>query len=322
MWIFEPILKSTIWGGSNIYRLKSFEGDANGSIGESWEVSDVPGDESVVVFGPDKGLTLHELIKKYGKALMGKAELSEKGRFPLMVKIIDASEDLSVQVHPNGQAAALFEGEEKNEFWYVMNSHPGASVINGFVNSVSKDDLSAACGTADILPLLQRREATEGSSFFIPAGRVHAIGGGVTLLEIQQTSSTTYRVYDYDRVDCNGERRELHLNEAMKSINYSDNSGCDDIIAKPENDKRINLVDLPYFTVNVLSGNKNMRPDYSDIDSFKIISVVKGSAAVKSANYEVCLRAGNTVLLGANEKDVCLTPGPEGFEVVEVYKNF
>ncbi len=321
MWKFKPILKSTIWGGSRICRLKSFDNTSDERIGESWEISDIPGDESVVSEGSDKGLTLHELIGKYGIQLMGDAMLTSGGRFPLMVKIIDATDDLSVQVHPNSAAAAGHGGDEKNEMWYVMDASDGARLINGFSKPVSPELLREVCGSADILPLLRHNEVRPGTAFFIPAGRIHSIGSGVLLVEIQQTSDTTYRVYDYDRIDKRGVRRELHIGPALKSINHTDAGGYP-VDARPRPGGRTCMVDSSYFTANVISGKQGVpfRPDYSDINSFKIITMVEGYATIVSGDEEAVLASGNTLLLAAEEKDVILHPGAAGFVAVETYK--
>lgn len=318
MWTFTPLTKETVWGGA---RIAAFKGDTDAvsdHIGESWEVSDVEGSESTVAEGLDRGLTLHSLMTKYGDRLMGRAPLSADGRFPLLVKLIDASADLSIQVHPDAEAARELGGHEKNEMWYVADAAPGATLVNGFASPVDRDEFAAANGTPAILPLLRHNAVRPGDVFYIPAGRIHAIGAGAFIIEIQQTSATTYRVYDYDRPDKYGDLRELHTAEALRSIHTDDASGTPEAYTVVP-DRRTALKVSPYFVTNLWRLGSTARPDYSGVDSFKVLIAARGDVRVSCGDRSVILPQGHTVLLAAEERDVRLTPLTPRADVIETY---
>lgn len=226
MWIFNPILKSTIWGGERIATYKGIATDLE-KVGESWELSGVEGDESVVAEGIDAGMTLPALIDRYGASLMGHRNYEKFGnRFPLLIKFIDAREDLSVQVHPDDAMSQKYGMPNgKTEMWFVLDAAEGARLANGFKNPVDPADYETLVKSGEIENVLNFVEIKPGDTYFIPAGRVHAIGKGAFVAEIQQTSDATYRLYDYHRKDKNGNERELHTELAKEAVNFNDTDG-------------------------------------------------------------------------------------------------
>ncbi|MCX6309759.1 MAG: class I mannose-6-phosphate isomerase, partial [Bacteroidia bacterium] len=247
---FEPILKKILWGGSEISRFKQLEVQESG-IGESWELSQVPGSVSVVANGPLKGKNLTELMEAAPEALLGNKIFKRFGmEFPLLVKFIDAQDDLSIQVHPNDALARQRHNSfGKTEMWYVMASKPGAKLISGFSQQIDADEYSRRIADNTIEEVLQTHEAKEGDVFFLPAGRVHAIRAGLFIAEIQQSSNITYRLYDYNRKDAFGNGRELHTELAKEAIDYKLYGSLKTNYEPLENDLTP-LVSCPYFTTN------------------------------------------------------------------------
>ena len=211
MYKFQPILKSTIWGGEKIVPYKHIASDQK-QVGESWELSGVKGNESVVAGGPEAGTTLPGLIARHGAALLGKANAARFGQeFPLLIKFIDARQDLSIQVHPNDALAwERHKSKGKTEMWYVVDADKGARLRSGFAKQVTPAQYEASVADNTITDLLAEYEIHPGDLFFLPAGRVHSIGAGAFIAEIQQTSDITYRIYDFNRKDADGNTRELH----------------------------------------------------------------------------------------------------------------
>ena len=208
-----------LWGGDKIIPYKGIVSDAK-SVGESWEISGVKENESVVAEGPDAGMLLPELIKRDGAALLGKANLERFGEeFPLLIKFIDARQDLSIQVHPNDeQAWERHRSKGKTEMWYVVDADPGSSLRSGFAKQVTPEEYEASIADNTITDLLAEYDIKAGDLFFLPAGRIHSIGAGAFIAEIQQTSNITYRIYDFNRVDANGNPRELHTEQSKAAL--------------------------------------------------------------------------------------------------------
>ena len=318
MWTFNPILKTVIWGGERIAPFKGIETELN-QIGESWEISGVPGAESVVASGPDKGVTLTELLRRFGASLLGKKNYNKYGdHFPLLIKFIDARHDLSVQVHPDDELAAQ-RGSQfgKTEMWYVLDAEPGAVLANGFNRKIDPAEYEKLVETGEIMDVLNFNPIKTGDAFYIPAGRVHAIGKGGFIAEIQETSDITYRLYDYKRRDAQGNERELHTKEAFEAINFSDTEGkAIDYTLRP--DIPVNLVTSPFFTTNLWKIDHEMMRDYSEWDTFVVLIATKGSAQLTTDGSSLTLREGNSVLIPAWCKK--LTIDPEGtFEALETY---
>ena len=217
---FEPILLERIWGGRKLESNYNKKLPPHAPIGESWEVSDRPGAESIVANGALQGLTLRWLMEHHRQSIMGKAK-DTKGRFPLLVKILDAQEDLSVQVHPPGNLAASLGGESKTEMWRVTHSDANAHIFTGFKKGITRETFLKAIEEKKVPPLLHCNYVKEGDAILIPSGGVHSLGAGTMVFEFQENSDTTYRAYDWDRVDSQGNSRKLHLEEALKSIDFN-----------------------------------------------------------------------------------------------------
>lgn len=296
---FVPYLKSVLWGGEQIAPFKGLVTDQT-SIGESWELSGVPGHESVVAEGPDKGLMMSELIDKYRVRLVGNRVFEKYGlTFPLLVKIIDAKQDLSVQVHPDDELAKVRHGSfGKTEMWYIINSAPGARIYAGLEQEITPDDYTRLVADKTIMSAVAAHDSHAGDLFFLPAGRIHAIGAGNLLAEIQQTSDITYRVYDFDRKDANGNTRELHTELAKDAIDYkvySDYKSDYDRNAKGV----VDLVECEYFDVKrlVVEGREDV---FCGKDSFTIVMCLGGNAIVNCDNdTSVYVRQGETILVPA-----------------------
>jgi len=218
---FEPIFKERIWGGRNLETLYGKLLPAGWLVGESWEISDRPGDESVIARGPWRGRTLHWLMEQGPAALLGPREPAP-ARFPLLIKIIDAQDTLSLQVHPPPAVAARLGGEPKTEMWYVARAERGAELFVGLKKGVSRAELERKLAAHSVAECFQRIAVQEGDAMFLPSGRVHALGAGMVIFEIQQNSDTTYRVFDWNRVDRDGKARQLHVAQSLASIDFGD----------------------------------------------------------------------------------------------------
>lgn len=318
MWTFNPIFKTIIWGGDKIAAYKGVETDQK-SIGESWELSGVAGSESVVADGPDKGMTISELIKRDGASLLGKKNFQKYGdSFPLLIKFIDANANLSVQVHPTDELARERGGKfGKTEMWYVIGADKGARLANGFNRVVDPKEYEGLVESGEIMDVLNFNDVKPGDVFYIPAGRVHAIGKGCFVAEIQETSDITYRLYDYKRKDKDGNERELHTKEAFDAINFNDTEGKA-VEYKLRCDLPVNLVTSPFFTTNLYQIGHEVMRDYSEWDTFVVIICTKGLAVITSAAGSVELAKGHTVLIPASCRSVTITPNGV-FEALETF---
>lgn len=307
---FEPILKQTLWGGDKIIPFKHLNENLP-NVGESWEISAVEGSESVVANGADKGLTLPEMVRKYKEELVGEANYMRFGnKFPLLIKFIDAKLDLSIQVHPNDeQARKRHNSFGKNEMWYVIAADKGAKLISGFAEQITPKEYKERVYNGTFAEVLQTCEIKPGDVFYVPAGRVHGIGAGSFIAEIQQTSDVTYRIFDYNRKDQNGKARELHTNQAMDAINFADVQ--DDFRTEYEltENEPIEVVASPYFTTSVYDMTEEITCDYSELDSFVIFICTEGSCKITDdSKNELTLCAGETILLPASTQEVTITP--------------
>ena len=297
---FTPILKNTIWGGTKIAPFKNIQTQLR-KVGESWEISGVPGNETIVSGGPYAGRNLNDLVAEQKEALVGKANYERFGNeFPLLIKFIDARDDLSIQVHPTDEKAHR-QGRErgKTEMWYLMPSEPEATLLCGLKKHITPDEYKRMVSEKTIVDAIARYPVHEGDCFFLPAGRIHAIGSGCFLAEIQQTSDVTYRIYDFDRHDDLGRPRELHTELAAESINY-------DVLPDyqthytPVKNQRVQLVECPYFTTSVYDLDQPIDLDYTALDSFVILIGLSGAGIVTEADgTRFVLRAGETILLPA-----------------------
>ncbi|GET44759.1 type I phosphomannose isomerase catalytic subunit [Capnocytophaga felis] len=313
---FNPILKERLWGGTKLKTLfnKPIESDITG---ESWEVSAVKGDISVVANGEFSGKTLQELIDLYPNELLGKHVYQKFGAdFPILIKFIDAREDLSIQVHPNDELAKKRHNSfGKTEMWYVMQADKGAELIVGFNKNVTKEEYQQHLDNGTLTDIMNYEKVNEGDTFFINTGKVHAIGGGIIIAEIQQTSDITYRVYDFNRRDKNGNLRELHTEQALDAIDYQKKDDFKVSYTKSENATNT-MVDCPYFITNYLKLTQNFEKEIGSEDSFHIYMCVKGSGTLSDGKTELSVKQGETVLFPA----ICqkLYVNTTGMELLEV----
>ena len=297
---FEPLLKQTIWGGSKIVTFKHLQSDLD-NVGESWEISGVPGDESVVANGEWKGKTLNEVLSEMKDKLVGADNYQRFGnRFPLLIKFIDARQDLSIQVHPDDETAHR-QGKPmgKTEMWDVMDSDEGALLKVGLKKKITPEEYARMVDDDTICDALGNYHVKSGDCFFIPAGRIHAICSGSFIAEIQQTSDVTYRIYDYKRKDKDGNYRQLHTKEAAEAIDYTvlDDYRTD---YTPVKNEATPLVSCPLFTTAVYDLTEPMTLDYSELDSFVILIAVKGEGSILTSSGDTyTFREGESVLLPA-----------------------
>ena len=306
---FKPILKSIIWGGSDITRFKNIEPIQDG-IGESWEISGVEGDISIIENGHLAGTSLKTLLSESREQLVG-SEIYHKfgNKFPLLIKFIDAQDDLSIQVHPDDKLA----GERHNSFgktemWYVVKAAPGAFLYTGFEKEISPDEYEKSIEDNSFTDSLKKHIVKEGDVFFLPAGRVHAIGAGCFIAEIQQTSDITYRIYDYNRKDAQGNSRQLHTELAKDAIDFNLYDTYQTEYAKQLN-KPVELVTCPYFTTNLLELNEFTKRDYSQKDSFVIYMCLEGSLnLVDNKGNSLFIERGESLLIPAETNYVEISP--------------
>ena len=306
---FTPLLKEVIWGGSDIRPFKGLEPDDK-KIGESWEISHVDDNFSIVAEGALAGKNLDELIDLYGERLVGKSVQERFGhRFPLLIKFIDARDYLSIQVHPDDELGMKRHNSfGKTEMWYVINAAPKAKLYSGFAVQSSPEDYVRRIEEGTIVDALAEYEVHPGDVFFLPAGRVHAIGAGCFIAEIQQTSNITYRIYDYDRTDTAGNKRELHTELAKDAIDYRLEKDYRTAYT-PVADQPVHLVECQYFETNLLDLTQPISRDWSQLDSFVIYICMEGKVTLRDAQgNEVHLHQGQSVLVPAENPSLTLTP--------------
>lgn len=306
---FEPILKSTLWGGEKIIPFKHLT-EKVANVGESWEISGVPGNESVVANGEYKGMTLPELVGTFHGELVGEANYARFGNtFPLLIKFIDAQQDLSIQVHPaDDLAKKRHNSMGKTEMWYVVDAEKDAKLRSGFSEQITPKEYKERIHNSTITDVLQEYPIHKGDVFFLPAGRIHSIGAGAFIAEIQQTSDVTYRIFDFNRKDANGNTRELHTELAKDAINYE---VLDDYRTHYEavKDEPVELVACPYFTTSLYDLTETITCDYSELDSFVIFICMEGTCKiVDNEGNELALQAGETVLIPASTEEVTVIP--------------
>ena len=298
---FKPILKQTIWGGGKIARFKLISGHEDEQIGESWEISGVEGSESVASNSPYKGKKLTEIVAAMKEKLMGTDNYKRFGdSFPLLIKFIDANQDLSIQVHPNDEIArkrGLKNG--KTEMWFIMDSDPQAYLRCGLNSKITPEQYKEMVENHTICDAIAEFPVKADDCFFIPSGMIHSIGKGCFLVEIQQTSDVTYRIYDFNRRDKDGNLRELHTEEAAECIDYTVRKDYRTNYI-PAKNQGVGLVRCKYFNTAVYDLDEPMTLDYSELDSFVIIIGVKGEGVFTDGEgNETSLREGETMLVPA-----------------------
>jgi len=308
---FKPILKDKIWGGTKLQKLFDKQA-ASDKLGESWELSGYENDESVVTNGFLAGNNLVELIEIYMGELVGDKVYDKYGlSFPLLFKLIDANENLSIQVHPGDEVAAeRHNSYGKTEMWYVVDADPGAELIIGFTKDCDKEEYLDALANDQVENLLQKVPVKKGDVFFIPAGLVHAIGKGVVVAEIQQSSDITYRIYDYKRVDDQGNERELHTEQALDVINFSAATNPKTPYKAVENELT-ELVSCQYFTTSLIKFNQALTRNYGNLDSFVAYMCIEGDFVIEYADEKTIVNKGDTLLIPASVDEINLIPDSE-----------
>jgi len=304
---FKPIFKYRLWGGDKLRTVlnKTYEGD---HMGESWEISDVQESETIVTNGWLKGYSLRKLIAEFKEDFLGTKVYQRFGNeFPLLIKFIDAAKPLSVQVHPNDELArARYNSFGKNEMWYIMQAEGDAELIVGFNKDIDQNIYEQHLIAGTLLKILNTEKVHSGDVYHIPTGRVHAIGAGVLLAEIQQTSDITYRIYDYNRVDAKtGLKRELHNEQARAAIDYTAQTRYDTSY-RLEKNVSSPIVHTPYFKTNILVITEEQELDYSTLDSFIIYMCVSGNLKLTYMSQEYHIQTGETILLPAAIQKVTL----------------
>ncbi len=310
---FKPILKPLVWGGEKIPPFKGIKTELS-HIGESWEISNVPGDESIVEGGSFKGRGLTGLVKEFKGRLVGEKVYARTGdEFPLLFKFIDAAGDLSIQVHPDDALAARLHGpgfNGKTEMWYVVGAEPGAKLYSGLNREITPAEYEAKVEDGSITDVLACYEVRPGDVFFLPAGRIHAICKGCFIAEIQQTSDLTYRIYDYKRLGLDGKPRQLHTEQAKKAIDYKVYPSYRTEYQSGKNE-RVELVSCKYFTTSLYDLDKPLEEDLSGLDSFAVLMCLEGGGTVESDGSSRKVRRGTTVLIPAENKKLRLIPDGE-----------
>jgi mannose-6-phosphate isomerase len=318
---FEPILVDKIWGGNALAARWGKNADLSRKIGESWELSAVSENLSVITNGFLAGNNIQEIIEVYMSDITGEAVFDRFGiEFPLLIKFIEAAEDLSIQVHPDDNLAReRHSAFGKTEMWYILESLPGSKIFTGFTSQESRESFSSALQSGKLPARLNIEESKSGDVFFTPAGRIHSIGAGNLLVEIQQTSDITYRIFDWKRKNPDGSERELNTELSLDAIDYSP-SGNTVIRKELMPDSTVNLVSCDYFVTNILQFNSIIQKDYNLIDSFIIYICVSGEFLIHWDSGTEIVKRGETVLLPAMISDVVLEPRPES-KVLEVFIN-
>lgn len=318
--LFKPNLKTVVWGGEKLTAWKGLDQMSN--IGESWEVSAIPGSESIIANGEYKGKLLTDLIDQFPQEILGVKVVEENGKnLPLLVKFIDAQKDLSIQVHPNDEMAKREHGKfGKTEMWYVISAEPGAYLYAGFSKELTSEQYKLYVKSGVITEALAKHEVHAGDVFYLPAGRVHAICGGILLAEVQQSSDVTYRIYDYNRPGLDGKPRELHTELAAKALDFTVYDEYRTNYDATE-DAANYVVRSPYFSVRVEEVNGPFHRNLIKYDSFIISMCLKGDCIIKvrKAGDEIILKEGNSCLIPAVIADYDIIPLDGKSRILDAY---
>ncbi len=316
---FKTIFKDKLWGGEKIKTVLGKDFGTLPNCGETWELSGVKGDVSIVDNGPHKGKQLTKLIDNFQGDLVGNDVYEKYGNeFPLLIKFIDANQDLSVQVHPNDDLAMKrHQSFGKTEMWYVLQADEGSSLISGFNQPMNKEKYLENFESGNLMNILNTEKVQKGDVFFLPAGRVHTIGKGLLIAEIQQTSDITYRIYDFDRKDANGHLRELHVDEALDAIDYTYHDSYKTSYEDAK-DQSNTLVSCQYFTTNKLRLSRNLNFENGHLDSFKIYVCLSGEAIIVGDDFRESIGMGDVVLIPAKIKKYTFETDT-GVEMLESY---
>lgn len=308
--LFEPNLHEVIWGGNSLRPYKGLE-PSDEPIGESWEVSAVPSSTSIISNGDWAGRDIISVIKDYPEQILGK-EVNQRyhGQLPLLVKFIDAKRDLSIQVHPNDEMAMREHGKMgKNEMWYIIKAEEGSHLYAGFKQEITPDEYQRRIADGTITEVLADHPVKAGDVFYLPAGRVHAICGGIMLAEVQQSSDVTYRIYDYNRPGLDGKPRELHTELAAKALDYHVEVNYRTDYLNMTN-RAVKIIDTPYFDVRVMEVSKPFHRNLLKYDSFIITMCIEGDCKIqiRGTDDEMLLKEGNSTLIPAAIADYDIMP--------------
>ena len=316
---FKPRFKEKIWGGQRMKTSLGLDFSPLHNCGEAWVLSGVPGSETIVRNGFLKGNELNELVEVYMEDLVGEGSFERFGNeFPILVKFIDSNDYLSIQVHPDDALASRRGlGNGKSEMWYILEAESGAEIISGFNRKTDAGSFLDFLERKKLKEILNVEKVSKQDVFYIPAGRIHALGPGILLAEIQQTSDTTYRIYDWDRVDEKGNSRELHKELAIEAIDFNEPQSSRKPYRKTLN-QTSPLVDSPHFTTQIFSFDKPIRKDYRELDSFVIYVCVEGMTKFESLSSMDNLKKGETLLIPAITEQIVLSPTEE-CTILEVF---
>ena len=299
---FEPQFKSVIWGGDRIARFKGLPSQGD-TVGESWELSCVPGHESVIAAGPFKGQPFNEVLAAHTDEIMGERLAERYGtEFPLLIKLIDSADDLSVQVHPDDTLARKRHNcPGKTEMWISVDPAEGAYLYSGFNREITPDEFRRRIADNTLTEVLGKYNPAKGDVFFLPAGRVHSIGKGNFVLEIQQTSDITYRIYDYDRRDAQGNPRQLHIEESMEAVDFADTAGAAPTHISGKPDLEETIADSGYFTTTFVDVADELSLELAARDSFTILIAIEGDALLTAPDGTTAtVRQGYASLIPAS----------------------
>jgi len=316
---FHPIFKDKIWGGSKIKDILHHDFSPMQSCGELWAISGVEGSESVVSEGLLEGNTLNEVLEIFMGELVGEKVFEKfETQFPILIKYLDANDWLSIQVHPDDELAQIRGlNQGKTEMWYILQADENAQLISGFKKPVSKEQFKQKVENNTVAELLNYEQVAGGDAYYMPSGRVHSLGPGILLAEIQQTSDTTYRIYDWNRKDSEGNSRDLHIEDSLDAINYQVEKNYK-VDFQKINNQTIPIVDEQYFTTNILTFDAPIEKDYDELDSFVIYMVTSGSFQLKFDDEVMDLGIGDTILIPAITKKLELYPLPKA-RILEIY---
>lgn len=306
---FHPLFKERVWGGRTLESLYQKALPPGVPIGESWEISDRPGDASVIANGPLAGKDLRWVMQHHPRELLGDTQ-SQQGRFPLLVKLLDARQKLSLQVHPPKAKAARLGGEPKTEMWYIADAAPAAELYVGLKPGVTRPEFEQKLQHGTVADCFQRLQVRPGDAMFLPSGRVHAIGSGLVIFEIQQNSDTTYRVFDWNRTGLDGKPRQLHIPESLESIDFKDYAPplLPHEYREQNGLRRRALVKDPLFTVELITSPREASVALTS--KLRIIGVVEGRVTASGGGEEATASKGQFILLpAALNAEVALLPG-------------
>lgn len=311
--LFEPNLHPTVWGGSQIEPYKQLLSSGQ-PIGESWEISVVPSSVSIISNGSLRGRRFDEVVKEYGADLLGKGVFEKyHGEFPLLIKFIDAADDLSIQVHPDDEMAQREEGKNgKTECWYIIDAQPGSFLYAGMKERITQEEYVRRVEDGTICDVLAKHEVKTGDVFYLPAGRVHAICGGILLAEVQQNSDITYRIFDYNRPGLDGKPRQLHTEQAMRAIDFNVEDEYRTIYNN-EKERANPCIESPFFTVRIVETARAFHRNLLKYDSFIVTMCLEGDCKIqiRSTGDSVILRQGYTCLIPASIADYDVIPQNE-----------